>query len=72
MLYTEDFSMRHYVGFSQIGSLILVGKTLTIQRAFVKIRQTFPPSKFALHGILCIPTYNDISILNLIVRCFNL
>ena len=21
MLYTEDFSMRHYVGFSQIGSL---------------------------------------------------
>ena len=25
---------------------ILVGKTLTIQRAFVKFRQTFPPSKF--------------------------
>ena len=22
MLYTEDFSMRHYVGFSQIGSQI--------------------------------------------------
>ena len=23
MLYTEDFSMRHYVGFSQIGSHII-------------------------------------------------
>ena len=23
MLYTEDFSMRHYVGFSQIGSHIV-------------------------------------------------
>ena len=23
MLYTEDFTMRHYVGFSQIGSHIL-------------------------------------------------
>ena len=25
---------------------ILVGKTLMIQHVFVKIRQTFPPSKF--------------------------
>ena len=24
MLYTEDFTMRHYVGFSQIGSHILL------------------------------------------------
>ena len=24
MLYTEDFSMRHYVGFSQIGSHITI------------------------------------------------
>ena len=24
MLYTEDFTMRHYVGFSQIGSHILM------------------------------------------------
>ena len=24
MLYTEDFSMRHYVGFSQIGSHIII------------------------------------------------
>ena len=24
MLYTEDFTMRHYVGFSQIGSHIVV------------------------------------------------
>ena len=24
MLYTEDFSMRHYVGFSQIGSHIFM------------------------------------------------
>ena len=24
MLYTEDFTMRHYVGFSQIGSHILI------------------------------------------------
>ena len=26
--------------------IILVGKTLTIQHVFVKIRHTFPPSKF--------------------------
>ena len=25
MLYTEDFSMRHYVRFSQIGSHIVLG-----------------------------------------------
>ena len=24
MLYTEDFSMRHYVGFSQIGSQMIL------------------------------------------------
>ena len=26
MLYTEDFTMRHYVGFSQIGSHIITNK----------------------------------------------
>ena len=30
MLYTEDFSMRHYVGFSQIGSHIAVTQSLAI------------------------------------------
>ena len=25
MLYTEDFTMRHYVGFSQIGSQMIIG-----------------------------------------------
>ena len=35
---------------------ILVGKTLTIQRAFVNFRQTFPPSKFCAirHSIIFI------------------
>ena len=28
MLYTEDFTMRHYVGFSQIGSHMYVAKSL--------------------------------------------
>ena len=28
MLYTEDFTMRHYVGFSQIGSQMVISKTL--------------------------------------------
>ena len=28
MLYTEDFSMRHYVGFSQIGSRIYISENI--------------------------------------------
>ena len=28
-LYTEDFIMRHYVGFSQIGSQMVISKTLS-------------------------------------------
>ena len=31
MLYTEDFTMRHYVGFSQIGSHILLLLTHMLQ-----------------------------------------
>ena len=34
MLYIEDFSMRHYVGFSQIGSHFVQG-----QEAFYKISE---------------------------------
>ena len=30
MLYTKDFTMRHYVGFSQIGSHIKVASTYFI------------------------------------------
>ena len=30
MLYTEDFSMHHYVGFSQIGSHMLAGVVLGV------------------------------------------
>ena len=33
MLYTEDFTMRHYVGFSQIGSQI-------VSQSFVLIVQS--------------------------------
>ena len=32
MLYTEDFSMRHYVGFSQIGSQLFI--SYPIQKYF--------------------------------------
>ena len=32
MLYTEDFSMRHYVGFSQIGSHMMI-ESLTVVQA---------------------------------------
>ena len=38
MLYTEDFSMRHYVGFSQIGSHM----TITIEWRQIVVVQNFP------------------------------
>ena len=37
MLYTEDFSMRHYVGFSQIGSHILLNKYMLSTLTFLTV-----------------------------------
>ena len=35
MLYTEDLTMRHYVGFLQIGSHITVGGKFSLYKIFV-------------------------------------
>ena len=42
MLYTEDFSMRHYVGFSQIGSQISSIKCLQRSPGTVYMSESDP------------------------------
>ena len=41
MLYTEDFSMRHYVGFSQIGSHISILNSNPIHQNYVFLLASF-------------------------------
>ena len=55
MLYTEDFSMRHYVGYSQIGSHIYMHTQMEIQH---KYKTTSQQENTITNILQIIPTYN--------------
>ena len=46
MLYTEDFSMRHYVGFLQIGAQMTT--KLSVVKSFTQLCKV--PSKVSVYG----------------------
>ena len=50
MLYTEDFTMRHYVGFSQIGSHMCL-TTITVTSTWILISAFTIVCVYAKHAI---------------------
>ena len=52
MLYTEDFSMRHYVGFSQIGSHI-ASLLLCVYMAVIASKMTTTQHVVLCSEVLC-------------------
>ena len=67
MLYTEDFTMRHYVRFSQIGSQ-MYGSGLINKLAMTSgITWIFSPFPFPVHAVVTISMIN-VTKLNVVHR----